>query len=120
MNRIEGNRFRSRHGRCYELAGKWLLNEGDARGCRLVHGDLYGRITVDPATGRPWPDAHVVKRAWFDHAWIEHNGKIYEPNHNVWIEGADLLRWGKRRVKHRYTRRQMARLLAKHGHWGPW
>lgn len=55
----EGEPFKARLGRCYELAGRFASHNEDAI---LVHGSIQG-------FGKPR----------LDHAWVEIDGGIWEP-----------------------------------------
>lgn len=83
----------SRVGRCYELAGKFLMDrflsagpfgdDSSVEGYRLVHGSVitlaYG---VDPDTFQP-------RR--IGHAWVlGPDGRVWEPIRDEWIDKA---RW---------------------------
>ena len=91
-------RNRNRNGRCYELTVKAMLHEPGADQFTLVHGEIDGR------SGR------------MPHAWIEiGDGRIYDPSTNNYWPADE---WGVPIA--RYTRREMADQMRKHGHSGPW
>lgn len=53
-----------RIGRCYELAGRYILNTEGTK-TRLVHGIILS----------PFPDVPIQV---LPHAWIEENGEVYD------------------------------------------
>jgi hypothetical protein len=92
-------RFRERQGRCFELSGLVMLREPD-NALMLVHGYRvsYAGIKIG-------------------HAWIElADGRVYDPVEDRYYEPG---RYGGVAVI-RYSKREAAKLLAQHGHYGPW
>lgn len=93
-------RLRSRVGRCYELSGFAALTRTD---WTLVQGSVRG------------PQGSRV-----GHAWIERGGFVYDsvsdevmPN-DAYRERFAVVELG------RWQGREVADMLNRHGHWGPW
>lgn len=98
-------RIRKRQGRCYELAGRVMLNEDGSEAFALVHGTANSGFAEQR----------------IGHAWIElPDGVIYEPIFNEYMTGAEFNSRAKPSECQRYTRMQTAKLLVHAGHWGPW
>jgi hypothetical protein len=95
-------RAKDRSGRCYELAGKGLLND-DADEWTLVHGVLQT------------PNLGLMP-----HAWLERGDVAYDPVlDSIYTQDYYYTRW--QAVVHaRYSRVEMAKAVADSGKWGPW
>jgi hypothetical protein len=95
-------RIRNRKHRCYELCIKVMFEEPGAEKFRLAHGRLYGGL---------------------GHAWIElPGGRIYDAVKDRYFESLADFRNNQPGaiVDYRYTQKQMAKQMLKHGHMGPW
>ena len=98
-------RIRKRQGRCYELAGRVMLNEDGSETFTLVHGEV--------SSGFAW------RR--IGHAWIElPDGSVYDPVLNEFMTKAGFDSRAKPSKCQRYTCMQAARLIGHAGHSGPW
>jgi hypothetical protein len=98
-------RIRQRHGRCYELVGRAMLDEPDADLWRLVHGTV-------------WNDTLAVH---MDHAWIAlENGKVYDPVFNKYFEWRFYAASYAAAPAREYSRKEVAALMLASKHWGPW
>jgi hypothetical protein len=98
-------RVRKTGGRCYELAGKIMLNEPGAERFTLVHGRL----------DRPWSDGNSY------HAWIDLNdGRVFCTTWNKYAPADEYAgRWGAV-ADRRYARVEAVKLMLASGHFGPW
>jgi hypothetical protein len=98
-------RVRKRQGRCYELAGRVMLNEKGSEAFTLVHGVLdLSRLGLSSA---------------YDHAWIElADGRVYDPNLHEYMPKAEYYDRYKPSRCQRYTRLEAAKLMSRH--YGPW
>jgi hypothetical protein len=98
-------RVPKRDGRCYELALHVMLNEPGAERLTLVHGTVRS-LRYHPPTR-------------IGYAWIElEDGRIYAPVADRYDQPE--LWWRHARVEQRYSRLEVARLVARFGHNGPW
>ena len=105
MNRAARIAFRSRLGRCYELAGKYVM-DAHMRGeeCALVHGSIQG-------LGFP-----RIK-----HAWVElPDGQVHDPVADTTMALDEHRAFYSAEVDCRYTYEDMARNACRSQHWGPW
>jgi hypothetical protein len=93
---------RKRIGRCYELAGRGLLQAGALSRWNLVHG------TVTETEGL------------LGHAWLELGGLVYDPVMDFLFTKKDYYGARKAKVVRRYTMRQAAVLMVRHKTAGPW
>lgn len=98
----------SRRGRCYELAGRWMLNWHGEEDARLVHGHVTN----------PAPDGKRL--ASLDHAWVEIGDRVWEPTSNVWYSHEAFYTIFKAEVYASYDKEQATTLAAKTRHWGPY
>jgi hypothetical protein len=94
-------RFEQRLGRCYELSGRFVMDNGEAV---LVHGTIQGE-------GHP-PNPH---------AWVKFSdGKVYDPVMDSVMSGEDYAE-KMNAVEHvTFARHEMTERVLKHKHWGPW
>lgn len=96
-------RARSRQKRCYELAGRGQMRAPD---WLLVHGT----VTWDLGDGT------YVR---FPHAWLELNAVVYCPTVDKFFSKKDYRRIHRARPWRRFTSLQAARMMLKHGVYGP-
>jgi hypothetical protein len=74
----------------------------------------------DPVTvvhGKVW---QAPEKKWINHAWVEHEGKVYD---SIFPEGIDARRYErllKPKAAHRYDKWKAVALCVGKGHWGPW
>lgn len=96
-----------RMGRCYELAGRGIIQCANNSGWELVHG-----------TARVFRGARLVG----GHAWAENKktGEAYDAVTNRFYLLPNYRRNWNAKPRRRYTPRQAAMIAAKVGHWGPW
>lgn len=99
-----GNRL----GRCYELSGRYILNNADVGrhyGDKLVHGSIQGGN--NPRIG---------------HAWVvTNNGKtVYEPATNKEWDADIFNHYFNAVPAKEYNFIDAMREMASNGHWGPW
>jgi hypothetical protein len=92
-------RPRSRLGRCYELAGRYVFD--DPR-WSLVHG------TACCADGRVW------------HAWLKFGDYIYDPVLDRSYSAHEYASTFDTEEDSTFTQREAAVTALKFGHWGPW
>jgi hypothetical protein len=85
----------SREGRCYELAGRGVV---EYRDWLLVHGTAYG-------TG---------------HAWLERESWIYDAVIDQLMTSAQYKSFARAAGARTYTAKETAELAASSRHWGPW
>lgn len=86
-------RAKAREKRCHELAGKGILQDGAER-WTLVHGATVAGI---------------------DHAWLELDGRFYDP-----VADSFDAQFAPGRIDHRYTQIEAGKLISKTNNWGPW
>jgi hypothetical protein len=92
-------RYRLRSGRCYELAGKYLLDDPT---WTLVHGTARGR------------DGRI------GHAWLVRGDTVYDATLDKSFARADYVaRYAANEVT-TYRAIEAARAMLVSGHWGPW
>ncbi len=92
--------FKTRIGRCYELAGRYQSNNGGI----LVHGSIEG-------FGNPR----------LDHAWVVNNdGSVHEAILQEDLEPYIFEQLFNPEENSRYDRFEAALLALKSKHWGPW
>jgi hypothetical protein len=110
-SRFEGQTGRldkRRLGRCYELAGSRLIQEGlrgaGAEGMRLVHGTIQGF------------NYPRIKHAWV----IQPDGMIWEPISEVTYPRIAFDALYKPTYDLEYDYVTAAKHMVKTGHWGPW
>lgn len=96
----EGEPFKARLGRCYELAGRFASHNEHAV---LIHGSIQG-------FGRP-----RIK-----HAWVEIDGGVWEPASGQ-LHDPDVFRavFNPQEEK-RYDHEQTLVASLREKHWGPW
>jgi hypothetical protein len=96
-------RFRTRRGRCFELAYTAMVREPGAEWFTLVHGRVFNR-------GRT-----------IDHAWIEcGDGTIYDPVSDEYVLASKYMATRRAVAERRYSKVGAPRRLAAAGHYGPW
>jgi hypothetical protein len=98
---------RRRLGRCYELAGRGIIECAAESGWTLVHG--RARVSrSSPLIG--------------GHAWCENLdcGIAYDAVANRFYRLENYYRLWKAKPVLRFTPKQAAIKLSKEGHWGPW
>lgn len=103
-------RFEKRLGRCYELAGRYVLFDDPAEDHDpkpvLVHGTIFREGIND----KPNP-----------HAWvILPDGDRWEPISEMVMPEAVFTRFFGAVESRRYTVEDALILTGKTGHWGPW
>ena len=96
-------RVRNRWKRCYELAGRAMLEEPGADRFTLVHGTIFPPIRIP-------------------HAWIENgDGRVYDPTDHEYFPVADYYSGQRSAVaQHRYRQHEVAQLVSQNNHYGPW
>jgi hypothetical protein len=92
-------RPRSRRGRCFELSGRYQLDDPS---WALVHGTIR-----TPTWGR------------FPHAWLKRDGWVYDSVLNRSYKVATYTRLFDARVWATYAVRDAAKVVVAAGHWGP-
>jgi hypothetical protein len=104
-------RIRNRIGRCYELCGRVMINEPDAKRYMLVHG----RITP------PSPSILGFEGRMF-HAWIElPDGRVYDAVYDQYYSKDDYRNQFQAVPIAVYRgARRAARMMVRHNHYGPW
>jgi len=94
---------KSKFGRCYELAGRYVSSHHDAV---LVHGELINKFTI----GHPK----------VEHAWVEEGDEIFDPVMNRRFP-KDVYEGIFQPVPHkRYSWIDVIKITNKTGNWGPW
>jgi hypothetical protein len=135
-------RVRKTGGRCYELAGKIMLNEPGAERFTLVHGrldrspsaDRWPAAALTPMTtammenaiNLPNADADAAVIGWprvprVHHAWIDLNdGRVFCTTWKKYAPADEYARrWGAV-ADRRYTQAEAVKLMLASGHFGPW
>lgn len=102
MNAVKSPRVRARtrKHRCYELAFKGMLASPE---WTLVHGTIQAV---------PWADLLI------GHAWLEHDGQVYDAVEDKFYSVADYQRIWSAQVTRRYTLKEACTLAEKW--YGPW
>ena len=100
---------KKRQGRCYELAGQWMLGHGkrDDTETKLVHGVVHSCIT-----GVANPDVN--------HAWIVQGDKVWEPTRDLWWDKYSFYETFRAEDWATYTHQEMCKIIHDTEHWGPW
>lgn len=94
--------FRARLGRCYELAGRHVMNARD--GSSLVHGSIQG--AGNPRIG---------------HAWVQlPDGAVYDPVLDQEFPADVHAVVFSARTEQVYDLEGVAVETIRSGHWGPW
>ncbi len=109
-----------RAGRCYQLAGRAMLDGKFGAKARLVHGVLC-RVPLNDT--EPFRLSKLVH----GHAWIERGDEIWDPVHDQWFP-ADVYRdlfWPLEgplfaRARRRFTKLATAKKLIAENYWGSW
>jgi len=103
----------SRGGDCYTTAGRYVLDRAGDSNLRLVQGEVAGQ---GPLAGKR-----------FGHSWVEDLSDKRMPIVIDRSNGRDItvprvVYYGLGDVKkiHRYTPKQVAAKVSKHGYWGQW
>ncbi len=96
-----------RLGRCYELAGRWLLDHSDDDDALLVHGHIY-----NPFEGGNYSE--------LDHAWIVKADQVWDPTLGKWWNKEAYYQLFRVEEYATYTFEEMAKLMLQTKHWGPW
>lgn len=92
--------FEDRLGRCYELAGRMVMNDGGT----LVHGSIQG--AGNPRIG---------------HAWVENDdGTITDPVMGETMPADAYTRFASAIPEHRYSQEEVLLNAGRTQHWGPW
>lgn len=102
------NKKNPRLGKCYELAGDYVLHHPDTI---LVHGRLTNPFNRSRG--------HLAE---LDHAWVEIKGgtKIFDPVQDMtWPKDAYEGLF-KAKVLHKYTQQELLTQVDIHETWGPW
>lgn len=93
--------FKKRLGRCYELAGRFAMNN---EGTALVHGSIEG--FGNPRIG---------------HAWVElENGKIWEPATGQEWDGDAFAGFFNPKLDEYYEHEELLKQVLRQKNWGPW
>ncbi len=101
LAREDGLTFQDRLGRCYELAGKYVMRHHD---CTLVHGSIQG--FGHPRIGHAW--VIFPSGAWYD---VISDTSLPEDVFKGYFNA---------QVDATYTFTEMASASVRSGHWGPW
>jgi hypothetical protein len=117
--------LRKRQGRCYELAGRAMLDEGESDAWMLVHGRLSLAVVLGKAgtlTGRVCArQKQLMEQGWYDHAWIElDDGRIYDPVLNSYMPTDQYVAKWRAVVDHRYSYKEFIDLVNVSHNSGPW
>ena len=94
-------------GDCYESNGRWMIGKD---GYRLVHG-----VTMNQRDGKA-----------MGHCWIEKDDMIYDYSNDkeliiskdIYYKVGQIPFEGYKLYKYSYI--NMAKMIIKHEHWGPW
>ena len=86
-----------------------MISDGAGRGDRLVHGIIHPEGESPPVSDMVIP-----------HAWVERRGKVWEPVRDQWMLAETFAALFRPEIGHRYSKKETARLLLKHKHWGTW
>ena len=95
-------------GDCYSANGRWMIGKDDSY--RLVHG-----VAILETDGKP-----------FGHCWIEKGSQVLDFSNckNIKISKKKYYDLGGIPVKpyklYKYKSLEMAKLMVKYEHWGPW
>jgi hypothetical protein len=87
------------------LAWKYLTRDERFANWTLIHGEITSPI----GNGKP-----------MEHAWLEHQDKIYDPVHDVEFDSAEYQAKYISKAIGRYSRQEALRAALDHGHFGPW
>lgn len=110
MSRLQGpprSGARKRQGRCYELAGRGIIECAPESGWTLVHGTARFLRGSNLRGG---------------HAWCENTitGRIYDAVlDQLYLRSTYYRQFGARLIR-RFTVLEAATMLGKENHWGPW
>lgn len=97
--------MKRKKGHCFESAGRAVLIE-EIPGLVLCHGKVMGR-------GR-------IQGQEFDHAWCEIGDMAYDPEVEIFCRIEEYYKIGQVHEVRRFTRDELASIVMKHRHWGPW
>ena len=96
--------LKHRIGKCYELAGRYVIDHPDAV---LVHGTFNGirfvKIDFDN-----------------DHAWVEENGEVFDPVMDCRFPKEEYFELFQTTIQAKYNHDEVCRLTLETKHWGPW
>ena len=67
-----------------------------------------------------WELVHGTYWGGLGHAWLQSGDTVYDPVCDELFCAAEYLTRFRAAVIARYSRLEMARLVAESGHWGPW
>ncbi len=99
-------RVRRRHGRCYELAFRAVIEAPETQDLKLVHGSAV----LNPAAGER-----------INHAWVLLPGsRVYDPVLDQCFTERGFAERHKAVVSRVYTRMEAAQTLLENNHYGPW
>jgi hypothetical protein len=98
----EGQSLDERLGRCYELAGKFCIENG----WDLVHGFI---------TDKRFGSGHTI-----DHAWCEENEMCYDPVLDLELPKDAFMRLLGCEITKKYHSSEYSELMITTGHFGPW
>ncbi len=101
-------RPRQRHGRAFELCGRYQLDDPS---WTLVHGSVRAKLLV--ADGR-------FELTRLTHAWLKRDGWVYDSVFNITYEEAVYVRLYAARELITYDAKAAARSSSTARHWGPW
>lgn len=96
---------RRRAGRCYELSWKYQMDDERFAGWSLVQGEIVFPIGNGQSMG---------------HAWLQHDGVIYDPVPDLTLPAADYIAKYKANAITSYSPEEAALIGARSGHFGPW
>jgi 8-oxo-dGTP pyrophosphatase MutT (NUDIX family) len=95
-----------RLGKCYELAGRYVLHHQSAI---LVHGKLKN----------PFFD-NTKYLPYVEHAWVEENGKIFDLIPDRWWDKDIFNTIYQPKIYKTYNSHEVSANILKYNHWGPW
>ena len=95
---------KSRIGKCYELSGKFQLDNNE---WTLVHAML------NPQFG---PFANCL----YDHAFVEHEALVFDPVFAEFYPKDEYYACYRTGEANRHDYMSSARMITSEGHWGPW
>jgi hypothetical protein len=96
-------RPRTREGRCYELAWKYLIQDERFANWILVHGQGRG------------PDGQRI-----GHAWLEFEGQSYDATLDQFFDTTVYQMKFATGIGRKFTAREAAIIASQAGHFGPW
>ncbi len=100
----KANDFGGRLGLCYKLSGKHVMNNQNVI---LTHGSINGRAWTGKDIDNP-------------HAWVEEGNEVYDPVWDKRFPKEVYYQVMNAKVIKKYEYFEMAKLMLRNEHWGPW